>query len=148
MVDFTDYSPTRSTFLWKIGDTFCPWKVIPITSHDYHLMTPFDKHIRRNISLLPGPQLISELVPHYIQCFLILLMSIERYILVCHSATAKFILTHKRRYIFYATVTCLLSLLTVFVIFAHLQDFKTTTITNDVLFSLYDSWTVRNHSRK
>ncbi len=53
----------------------------------------------------PGPRIMSEIVPHFSQCFLMLFMSFERYILVCHPIQAEQILTPKRRSVFYVVAT-------------------------------------------
>ena len=59
----------------------------------------------RLLYLESGPRILSEVLPHYSQCTLMLLIAAERYILICFPTTAKQILNRKRRVIGYVFVT-------------------------------------------
>ncbi len=54
---------------------------------------------------LPGPRILAEVLPHYTQCILMLLMAIERYVIVCHPTRADSILSRKRRIAMYVFAT-------------------------------------------
>ena len=61
------------------------------------------------------PRDIAELAPHFAQCLLMLAMSIERYILICHPSSAKQLLSRPRRILFAAIITFLVFSLILFV---------------------------------
>ena len=48
---------------------------------------------------------MSELVPHYAQCFLTLGIALERYLLVCHPAWARQSFNGAKKLIFYLVFT-------------------------------------------
>ena len=60
----------------------------------------------------PMLRLISELVPHYVQCTLIFCMALERYILICHAASASQILNKRRRCLCYVFIVAFLIFVT------------------------------------
>ena len=52
-----------------------------------------------------GPRILCEVLPHYTQCTLMLLIAAERHILICFPTTAKQILNRTRRVLLYVLVT-------------------------------------------
>ncbi len=55
--------------------------------------------------VFPGPRILAEVLPHYTQCVLMLLIAIERYIIVCHPIRTDVFLSRKRRITMYAFAT-------------------------------------------
>ena len=62
-------------------------------------------NVDRFFSQLHTSRDISELLPHYTQCILMLGIALERYVLICHAATAKTYYIGYRRIGFYILVT-------------------------------------------
>ena len=56
-----------------------------------------------------SPRVLAEVLPHYAQCILTLLIAIERYVIVCHATQAKEILSKIRRIRIYVNATILLT---------------------------------------
>ncbi len=71
-------------------------------------------------------RLFSEIVPHCIQCILLLAMAAERYILVCHPIHAVVLLNRRRRITFYTTITILIICLVVLFLNAYRTGFTYT----------------------
>ncbi len=69
-------------------------------------------------------RLVSELVPHYVQCILMLCMALERYILICHATAASQILNKKRRIICYNFIVAFLIFVTGSVFYLMRNGFK------------------------
>ena len=93
----------------KIDNYLCWW---PDYEYDYDSL--WDLRHSQN-SLLggflwgsSGPRLLSEVIPHYTQCILTLLIAIERFILICYPTRAKEILSRPKRVATYISVTVLL----------------------------------------
>ncbi len=106
--------------LFKLFDHFCFREMLPVYdtgSGTWHSL------IRYLIFTRAGPRLISEIVPHYSQCFLILFMSIERYVLVRYAADAETILSKKRRLAFYTFIIIFLAALSIFAITSSWRHF-------------------------
>ncbi len=73
-----------------------------------------------------GPRILSEVIPHYTQCILTLVIAIERFILICHPTRAKQLLSRKKRIVSYVLITALLLGLCSFLSYHYLilgQDF-------------------------
>ncbi len=51
------------------------------------------------------PRVLTEILPHYTQCILMLFMALERYILICHPTSAQQLLSRERRIVLYSFVT-------------------------------------------
>ncbi len=66
---------------------------------------------------------ISDVIPQFAQCILIVLMALERYIIICHATAATRILTPKIRKILYSITTTSLTAFSVFVFIAYRQEF-------------------------
>ena len=78
------------------------------------------------------------------QCFLILFMAIERYILVCYPAEVDTILAPKRRLRGYALITSLLVITPFFLVFAYRRYFLDIHWTDPDPFSFSGLWSVGN----
>ncbi len=95
---------------------FCSWqpekRIFLTGSRVYQYIwlwgQPKNSFMGKSLWRNPMLRLISELVPHYSQCVLILCMSVERYILICHAASAARLLSKKRRILCYTLIVLLL----------------------------------------
>ncbi len=96
---------------------FCSWQQ-PYESKNmrsteaYHFnwvwTQPMYTGLERSLWRNPMLRLVSELVPHYSQCVLILCMSVERSIVVCHAASAARLLSKKRLILCYTLIVLIL----------------------------------------
>ncbi len=91
-----------------------------IWSWVYPSETILGRSLWRNAML----RLISELVPHYVQCILIFCMAMERYFLICHAAAVSQILNKKRRILCYNLIVALLIFVTGSVFYLMRNGFK------------------------
>ena len=64
----------------------------------------------RNFFQTSSAKNFSETIPHITQCFLILGLATERYMLVCHPAKAKIFYHGKFRYGFFSLITAMILL--------------------------------------
>ena len=112
----------RKSFWIKVADGVCLWDV------------PFDFFKREYLEdasvihkytwFSPGLRILSETVPHYIQCLIMLVMASERFVLVCFPTEVREILNSKRRRAFYLLLTALLCLTPVFTFFTYRGHFE------------------------
>ncbi len=101
----------------KIDDIFCFWHASQLDVArgylDYEQLEALESRFPLNTYMgkmfwhKDEGRKISEFLSHYTQCFLILAMSFECYILVCFPTSAKKILSRTKRISFYAIVTSL-----------------------------------------
>ena len=75
----------------------------------YYDVGTVEEYVSDHISL----KYLIDNVSHISQCVLILAMSFERYILICHPAKAKTLYSTKRKVIFYAALSFFMVLLSV-----------------------------------
>ena len=117
-----------------MAERVCVWN----SSNDYN-----DDSLPDILWEAPGPRILAEIIPHFTQCFLILSMSFERYILVCRANHVEAILSTKKRTVFYSIVTLVLLAVPVFCFFAYRHYFTHADDFDDYSTSFSDIWAVR-----
>ncbi len=126
----------------------CEWNVTSFLTHGKaeEWLTSFDDNPVSKVYAAPGPRLVSQMVPHYFHCFLIVLMMMQRYITVCHPAIAGTIFKNMRHFA-YAIISYILLLLHGLIIYAYMDYFQydSERIKNEPPQRNFNYWTVENH---